>query len=958
MSPTSVTFVERVAFEGPLPVVAIVVIAAALTGLVAWSLRRERSVLGAPTAALFCILRCAALAVALWLLLAPTTIRSQRSSTRPSIAFAVDVSQSMQTVDRPEPADDLRWRLAVNGGDERSPVVSADRALAAVTIAEHRLAKSVESLKNEQPEGIALEEVAAAQQAIERTRGNIRAVIDGLSQAASPDDRQPDAETIEQQADQALQILGGADFRSLAAIAVASNKSSPLTSGWRESLGDLERQVSAVRRRLAELSRAIGEHEARSATKITRGDGAAATRLERAAKFVETVDAELLRPLRSKADVRIAVFDRQLSPLADEQTLAAALAGEPSGDRKQNASAQNDLPGTDLATALQQLQQQKQEQPLAAVFLITDAAHNQSGGPDPRQVAAQMDGTPVYVVLIGAAHRVRDVDLKAVGAPGVAMKGDEAVVEATVEAFQCQGESLRVELLRDGTVVQDRELELDAAQTVERARFNVALDEVGTARFQVRVAPLDGELSDENNYEQFEINVTRNHIDLLLADELPRWEYRYLAQLFRRDEKVACDELLFRPRLIATGHRQESKAFPATVDDWNRYDVVLLGDVSSERLPVAAQQSLAEFVRERGGTLVVIAGDESMPQAFSQQPLEDLLPVSRIDGGEQDDARDGYSFHVTEAGWRHQALMIADTQESTRIAWEFISRHAPLDALSPFRRPRPSAHTLLAAVSRTSLAVPRTSLDIERDATNNALLCWQAVGRGRVVYLASPETYRLRFLHGDRLHYRFWGQLLRWAIAADLAAGTELVNIRTDRPEYRQGDEVQVAVRLGNENGEAVVGAQIEAAALGSGDSKFVVPLRPDDSVPGRYTGSFEHLPNGVYRVEPKGAEVERLLPAGESQAVAASFTVRTPLNREALETRSDRALAGQIAAASGGQVLPPTALAEVLALTDLEPSVSEKTDTLPLWIEWKFLWIVFGCLFVEWAARKRMGLS
>ena len=26
-------------------------------------------------------------------------------------------------------------------------------------------------------------------------------------------------------------------------------------------------------------------------------------------------------------------------------------------------------------------------------------------------------------------------------------------------------------------------------------------------------------------------------------------------------------------------------------------------------------------------------------------------------------------------------------------------------------------------------------------------------------------------MRGDRLHYRFWGQLVRWAIAADLAAG-------------------------------------------------------------------------------------------------------------------------------------------------------------------------------------------
>ena len=69
-------------------------------------------------------------------------------------------------------------------------------------------------------------------------------------------------------------------------------------------------------------------------------------------------------------------------------------------------------------------------------------------------------------------------------------------------------------------------------------------------------------------------------------------------------------------------------------------------------------------------------------------------------------------------------------------------------------------------------------------------------------------------------------------------------------------------------------------------------------------------------------------------------------------------ALAQQIAEASGGQVLPPTAVAEVLALTNLEPIVAEKTETIPLWVQWKFLWIVFGCLFTEWSIRKYLGLS
>jgi hypothetical protein len=714
-------------------------------------------------------------------------------------------------------------------------------------------------------------------------------------------------------------------------------------------------------------------------------------RLGRVAGFVNALSDSVLAPLSADVHVRYAVFDGTFTALGDAQsaktvleqaltpvagtagdgdagpsTAAGAARAQTKVAAQRRREAAQDPPVTDITTALEELRRSQRDEPLAAVFLLTDAAHNQHAGRPPQAAAAELSGTPVYVVPIGDTQHVRDLDLTAVSAPGVVMKDDDVVIEATVQAFRCGGESLRVELLRDGNVVQDRTLQLDSEMALRRVRFNTQLSEVGRQRFQVRVAPLAGEASEENNFDQFEVNVTRDHIRVLLADEMPRWEYRYLAQLFRRDRKVECDELLFRPRRIATGKRADSSEFPSTADEWSEYDVVLLGDVSSDNLAVAAQQSLAEFIRERGGTLVIIAGDGSMPQGYVHQPLEDLLPVAKLDGIPEGAARDGYALQVTDDGWQHHALMIADTQDATRIAWDFINRNSPLYGLSPYRHARPAARTLITAVPRA--AGPVAGAEVTSEPGRSALLCWQPIGRGRVVFLASPESYRLRFLRGDRLHYRFWGQLLRWAIASDLAAGTQLVSIRTDRPDYRFGDSIQVAVRLTNEAGQPVAGARINAVAMDSDasrteESRTVIPLQPDDSVPGRYVGSFARLPTGIYRVEPFGEDVDRLLAIARREdqggdAAMASFTVRSPPNRERVDTRSDRALAQQIADASGGQVLPPTAVSEILALTDLAPIVTERTEVQPLWVQWKFLWIVFGCLFTEWAIRKHFGLS
>jgi hypothetical protein len=63
------------------------------------------------------------------------------------------------------------------------------------------------------------------------------------------------------------------------------------------------------------------------------------------------------------------------------------------------------------------------------------------------------------------------------------------------------------------------------------------------------------------------------------------------------------------------------------------------------------------------------------------------------------------------------------------------------------------------------------------------------------------------------------------------------------------------------------------------------------------------------------------------------------------------------IAQITGGQVIPPTAISEVLQLVSFTPDVSESIQRSPLWNRWSNLIIVLGCLFTEWTVRKGKGL-
>ena len=947
MPPTTVENTEQFRLDGPfgLPIAVLVVVL--LMAVFTWLLYRERKILGQRFTVLFWVLRGVALATVMWMLLAPTNVLVQVTTTRQSVAIVTDISDSMRTIDPAGTADEIRWVAAQTDDDNFVATSAADRAVAAAGIAEHHLQIASNALKQHQRESLVVEATSAAQDAINRTRENVEAVArrggGSVSQNGSSR-RSPLATRI-------LRSLDGPEFHEFSDLAAKLKKGrTPSQKGWRESLPDLEHRIAGIRRQLRELSADMVEHESQLAQGKTKvlATLRSKPRLARTADFLETLNAEVLTAIKDTADVRMCSFDNSMTRLANQNQPAEEInALIPRPNEVDESAVSNSW--TDISAVLEQLNRERVEQPLAAAFLFTDVSHNQRGVANPRDVAAELQGTPIYVVPIGNTEHVRDVMIQSVFVPNVAMRNDDIVIEATIQAYDCAGESCVVRLLQDGEEIDSRLVEIDSGFASRPVRFERKMAEIGTQQFQISVEPLEDELTDRNNVDDFEVNVTRAETKLLLADELPRWEYRYLAQLFRRDPNVECDELLFQPRLIATGRRKESGTFPTTVDEWDQYDVVILGDLPPSHLSDASQASLTEYLKERGGTVFLIAGTEMMPHAFVDHPLEDILPVSPVPDAQRMSDENGYAFHVTEEGLQQDALMIGENEESTRIAWNFINQVSPIYQLSPWRQPRAAAHTLISAI-------PRGTLDVEFAARQNALLCWQPIGRGMAVYLSAPDTWRLRLLRGDRLHYKFWGQLLRWAIASDLSAGSEAIRIKSDKSRYSTDETIQVAVRLTDPDGNPVVADDVQAVARSTEEK--TIPLVSDPEIPGQYVGEARGLPPGEYSLEVVGETVEQLLQQSEQEATPASFSVQADLPVELLDTRCDRALAQQIADITGGQVIPPTAVEEVLNLTNLEPEVTERMEAKPLWLEWKYLWLVFGCLQTEWIIRKWKGLS
>jgi hypothetical protein len=935
---------DSLAWDGVADVRVVAAIGVALALAAAWLMWRERRTVGLAWATTFWLLRMGAFGCALWMLAGPTWLRVERLTTPQHIAVFADDSGSMDVIDPPNPAESQRWNLVSTGVVEPSPLTACDRLAVVLGAAQADCRKFAHGVKRRIPAARLKEQTAGLASLLKHAAIQVEAA------AAALDER--DA-VLAARASRIGALLNGSASESLAALTSALESTRDVAYEDINMLVEqLSQSVSSARRRTVVLCADLAYREAGTASADER-DGNGLSRRAKAGAALDAFESEVQELLADGAGVERYRFDRIVTPIEVTNGWASALSGNavsPAERRAGDGGEDDDAePPTNLSAVFEHLATEISAGGARMAVIITDGRHNDVDALPPQEAAAQLADLPIYLTPIGNPEQIRDALVHRVEAPTAVAENDTAVIDVIVTGYDCEGQTSAVVLRQGGREVDRRAFDFASNHSDYRAQFTVKAETRGWQEYIVEVEPIADESNTTNNFQPVSFEVVRNEHRVLLADSVARWEFRYLSQLFRRDEHVKCDELLFSPQVHGTGALADKPALPETVDEWSRYDVAILGDLGPKQLSSASQQALHEFV-DRGGNLIIIAGQRSMPMTFIGQPLVDVLPVERGGGGL---AQQGYVLRVTDEGSLNSALAIADSAEESRRQWDRIYRRFPVFALSEFSKPKPTAHMLLAAIEADG-DDSRKGGERER-----AFLSWQRVGAGRVAYLAAPESYRLRWRRDDRLHHRFWGQLLRWMTAANAGAGVELVRLQTNRTRYLKGESVEATVWLRDPDGRPLAGESIRLEARSFDGAVMTAELTPDPQTPGRYFGAMGGLAPGAYQLVVGGRIIDELLPKeGDAEQVQTTIAVRAGESVELANTQSNRPLLQQVAEATGGQVIPPTALGELLRLVSLEPRISERVERKPIWNHWSNLFIVLGCLSTEWIVRKRKGLA
>ena len=646
---------------------------------------------------------------------------------------------------------------------------------------------------------------------------------------------------------------------------------------------------------------------------------------------------------------------------------------------------------TDLAGALRKVVARAGDS-LAGVLVLSDGQDNSRTNLEP--LARQMGGAGAAfcAVLTGDEKPPTDAAIVSVEAPETVVLNDKVFADVELKLDGLAGKSVRVSLLDGEAPVDSRTISVPAQVFRTQAQLADEPKKPGGHAYRLEIEPLEGEVFRGNNAYDLKVSVTEEKTKVLLADRRPRWEYRYLKNLFNgRDKTVRLQQLVLEPDRVAgqvdlkpvpasvmrKEGEEEAGAFPANEQEWMKFDVVILGDVPPEALGPEGMKWLRKFVADRGGTVVLIAGPDHLPGGYIGSAMAELIPL-RLTGpsgtslpAADADARlqrEGFRLALTAAGKDHVICRQDVQPERSLQTWDSFppaywrSRfvEAALAGTVLVYAIDPNAPAYLTAETDPTTGPESHLRQREQYQREHALVVAAPYGLGKVLMLSFDQTWRLRYHAGDTHHHKFWGQVLRWATAGKLPAGTTLVKMGADRVRYAAHERPVVRAKIVREDFSPLVSEKV-AVKVFDARNKLIAsaPMRYLKDSQGMYSATLEELPAGAYRLELDAPEAEELLAREGVKSVSTGISVDPAAPTEQIELAGNRHLLTRLAGLSyKGVVLSPHELGRLERSLPEATWKQERSFQFELWDSWPLLLLFCAAATSEWVLRKRVGLS
>lgn len=659
-----------------------------------------------------------------------------------------------------------------------------------------------------------------------------------------------------------------------------------------------------------------------------------------------------LRTLHAERELLMLGFDAGAYPIrtvADEQGLHAVDIPDAGGTR------------TSLGPALAQALDRVAARPVAGIVVLTDGRTSQP--PDKQLLRRlQADRIPIYALPLGSPEPLGDLAIARAEAPTVAFVRDIVPVQVRVERRGTMTDAdATIELIDDltGRVLETRSLADLTPDPNDPAILTGTLagteTDAGARTWSVRLASARADLVPDNNTRSLDLEFLDRPIRTVYFDGYPRWEYRYLKNLLLRESSITASNLLL---AIDRRYLQEGdellRALPRSAEEWAPFDVVLLGDLRADLFTTEQLQQLREHVAVRGGGLLWVAGPGATPSSWRKTPLADLLPFATSIG-----PRDGEIIRAWD-----RPVVVRPTPVAERLGLLNLAqpRGWPQQLASP-----DTGWSLLHWAQRLNPAQLKPSTEVLAEALPAdgsgdpaPLVLTMRYGAGRVIYVATDETWRWRYARGETLQERFWLPLVR-LLARESVGRTGLpALLEVSQTQAPVDQPIRIAVRLVDQSlaDAAPQSLRIRIVPVGEGSvGRAPIELRLQPEFDGSARAGLRTYSTTWVPSEPGDFRVEASDPLLAAIRLEETLSVQTPED-EMRYPETDHALLADLCEATGGRVLAPDdldRLAEILPNRELRIVAPPTTDDL--WDTPLALGLILTLACLEWIGRKLVRL-
>ncbi|MFQ5521202.1 MAG: VWA domain-containing protein, partial [Candidatus Methylomirabilia bacterium] len=262
--------------------------------------------------------------------------------------------------------------------------------------------------------------------------------------------------------------------------------------------------------------------------------------------------------------------------------------------------------GTDIAEAIQLALSTVPPGQANRLVLLTDGRENSGNALAAAQAAKKMDVDIYYVPL--ALTFPQEVVVESLLLPSEVKFGEPFY--AKVVAWTQRDTEGRLSLYRNGEFVGSQAVRLTAGKNV--FAYRQSLEQSGIHVFQAAIE-VQGDTIAENNRALGTV-VVRGRPKVLLAEK-DRARAQALSAALRA-QHIDVDV-------------REAQAIPRDTPGLQEYDGVILSNISSLKLTQRQMESIRDYVRDFGGGLIMVGGEESFGLGgYYRTPVEEALPVT------------------------------------------------------------------------------------------------------------------------------------------------------------------------------------------------------------------------------------------------------------------------------------------------------------------------------------------